>query len=97
MYDICGGTECNIGLLVKWLAHLVCSQKIVGSRLTLPALLCKIYYSGAMKVYPGCLSLCGTYLLRLCATVFQIERKECNIPVSIGRLLGTWLAVQAFG
>ncbi len=29
-------------------------------------------------------------------TVFQIEREECNIPISIGRLLAAWLAAQVF-
>ncbi len=47
--------ECNIPisiggllsawLLVKWLVCLLHSQKIAGSRLTPPALLCEIYYN----------------------------------------------------
>ncbi len=50
-----------------------------------------------MKVWSSCLDLCGAYLLRHSeATVFQIEREECNIPISIVRLLATWLAVQPF-
>ncbi len=34
--------------------------------------------------------------IRTMRPVFQIAREDCNIPISISRLLAIWLAAQAF-
>ncbi len=85
------------GHLVKWLAHLLHIQKVGQSPLTPPALLCIICITLTLWRCSLVALVCVVLICYDCeATFFQIEREKCNIPVSIGRLLATWLAVWVF-
>ncbi len=85
-------------ILVKWLECLLHSQKVVGSIQLY--VLCKIYISHIRDIFQLCRKGV-TWLSRFIfivteGTVFQIERKECNIPISIGMLLAIWLVARVF-
>ncbi len=88
-------------LLVKWLQCLLHSQKIMGSISIPPALLCRIYYSHIVRYTSMLPKRCGLVVsvYIYCDyrdTVFQIERAECNYPVSIGRQLAALAGSPGF-
>ncbi len=86
------------GLLVEQLACLLLCQKAAGSLL-------KFYFVRFIiltlwDIFQWCCKgvawLSRFVFIVIVGTFFQIEREECNIPISIGRVLVAWLAARAF-